>query len=245
MSHEQSNEIGDLAKALSAAQAELEGAKKTSVNPHFRTKYADLSACWEAIRETLPSHGLSVVQTLGFADGRTIVTTQLMHSSGQWVRGSCPIKPVKDDPQGMGSAITYGRRYGLAAIVGLTQDDDDGQAASSGGRERREQPRKERRAGGERDQRPARTDIRRPTPAAGERPKTDEPGPWDDTKIDSRTPWAIPAWYGMTLGECADWQDAAVKQAPVEVARELPEPSKSFARRAHKLLKKRTKEKAA
>lgn len=146
MSHEQSNEINELAKALAAAQGEMESAKKKSINPHFRAKYADLAACWDVIRETLPVHGLSVVQTLGFADGRTIVTTQLMHASGQWVRGSCPIRPVKDDPQGMGSAITYGRRYGLAAMVGLTQDDDDGQAASAPREkklERREEPRRE------------------------------------------------------------------------------------------------------
>lgn len=239
MSHEQSNDIGDLAKALAGAQAELEGAKKTSVNPHFRTKYADLSACWEAIRETLPAHGLSVVQTLGFSDGRTIVTTQLMHASGQWIRGSCPIRPVKDDPQGMGSAITYGRRYGLAAIVGLTQDDDDGQAASSPKTNNKEQRR----------QRP------HPTEAPAHRPMPEVRNIEDAIrlfpKIHARTPLepddfaSKTEWRGVPISEAYGWQDAAIDLAKSRGFKNLNDQERAFAVWAKDLKSKRESKKGA
>ena len=129
-----SENLADLAAALCAVQGELKPAIKQADNPFFKSKYVDLPGVWEAIRPLLSKNGLSVVQTFtASADGPTIVTT-LMHKSGQWVSSELFLKPAKSDPQGVGSAITYGRRYALAAMVGVVADeDDDGNAASQGG----------------------------------------------------------------------------------------------------------------
>jgi len=133
MSLNASENLADLAAALCAVQGELKPAIKQADNPFFKSKYVDLPGVWEAIRPLLAKNGLSVVQTFtASADGPTIVTT-LMHKSGQWVSSELFLKPAKSDPQGVGSAITYGRRYALAAIVGVVADeDDDGNAASQG-----------------------------------------------------------------------------------------------------------------
>lgn len=125
-----SETIGALAGALSKAQAEIRGAVKDTANPFFKSKYADLSSVWEACREPLAKNGLSIVQTNRAGDGRVIVETLLMHASGEWISGELDMRPVKDDPQGVGSAITYARRYSLAAMVGVAPEDDDGNAAS-------------------------------------------------------------------------------------------------------------------
>ena len=134
MSLNASENLADLAAALCAVQGELKPAIKQADNPFFKSKYVDLPGVWEAIRPLLSKNGLSVVQTFtASADGPTIVTT-LMHKSGQWVSSELFLKPAKSDPQGVGSAITYGRRYALAAMVGVVADeDDDGNAASQGG----------------------------------------------------------------------------------------------------------------
>jgi len=128
----QSNDIGELAGALAAAQAELPAAIKGSVNPHLRNKYADINSVYTAIREVLPKHGLAVIQTMLPTDGsKAHVRTMLAHKSGQWIAGEC-VMPLdrQGGAQGMGSAITYARRYSLSAIVGIvTEDDDDGNAA--------------------------------------------------------------------------------------------------------------------
>jgi ERF superfamily len=126
---EQSTDIGALAEALAKAQGKITGALKDSANPFFKSKYADLASVWDACREQLAANGLAVIQVNGNEAERVTVTTTLIHSSGQWVRGSCSAKPAKDDAQGIGSVITYLRRYGLAAIVGVAQVDDDGEAA--------------------------------------------------------------------------------------------------------------------
>lgn len=127
---EQSENIAELALALSKAQAVIGGAKKDSKNPFFKSDYADLESVWMACRKELTDNGLSVIQTMEpNPEGVTVVTT-LAHSSGQWMRGRLNLHPTKNDPQGIGSAITYGRRYALAAIVGVYQTDDDGNAAS-------------------------------------------------------------------------------------------------------------------
>ena len=126
----QSESIKELATALSKAQGAMEGAKKDSANPFFRSKYADLASAWESCRKPLSDNGLSVIQTTDILpEGLRLITT-LLHTSGEWVSGILPVKPVKDDPQGMGSAMTYARRYGLMAIVGIAPEDDDGNAAS-------------------------------------------------------------------------------------------------------------------
>ena len=128
----QSESIGELAKALSKLQSEIRGYKEDSENPFYKSKYGDLTSVWAACRKPLTDAGLSVVQTLtGNGDGSVVIITTLMHNSGEWIRGSLPVKPVKADPQALGSAITYGRRYSLAAIVGIAPEDDDAESAMS------------------------------------------------------------------------------------------------------------------
>jgi hypothetical protein len=85
---------------------------------------------WEACRKPLSENGLAVIQLPGKRDGQLFVDSILTHPSGEWISSRLCITPVKDDPQAIGSAITYARRYGLQAIVGIAPDDDDGNAAS-------------------------------------------------------------------------------------------------------------------
>lgn len=128
---EMSLEIADLASALAKAQSSIEGAAKDKMNPHFRAKYADLGAVWAACREALTTNGLSVVQAPGLCeDGHVSMVTVLLHSSGQWMRETMSIPLGKVDAQGYGSAISYARRYCLAAMVGVAPEDDDGNAAA-------------------------------------------------------------------------------------------------------------------
>lgn len=123
----------DLYVALSKAQAEMGGAKKDSINPFFKSKYADLESVWGACRGPLTKHGLSVIQTTKVSpEGVLCVITTLAHSSGQSVSGEFPLIGHKLDPQGIGSAVSYARRYALAAIVGVYQTDDDGNSATHG-----------------------------------------------------------------------------------------------------------------
>ena len=121
--------IADLAAALCKAQAQMEGAKKDATNPHFKTKYADLAAVWEAIREPLTSNGLSIVQLLRDVQNGVEVETILLHSSGQQISAVLAMPASKQDAQGYGSAATYARRYALMAMVGVAPEDDDGNAA--------------------------------------------------------------------------------------------------------------------
>lgn len=124
-----------LAEALSKAQAKIEKAIKDSDNPYFRSKYADLTSVWDACRSQLTENGLSVIQMPGKIiqkEGLNCIemTTLLLHSSGEMIRGTMEI-PVKElSAQSIGSAITYGRRYALAAMVGVAPEDDDGNAAT-------------------------------------------------------------------------------------------------------------------
>lgn len=125
----QSEQINELAAALSKAQAQITGALKDSANPFFKSKYADLASCWDACRKQLTDNGLAVIQTTDVVDGVVFVKTTLAHSSGQWIVGALPVKTKDESPQAQGSGITYARRYALAAIVGLAQIDDDAEAA--------------------------------------------------------------------------------------------------------------------
>ena len=117
--------------ALAKAQAEIGVAVFDSVNPHFRSKYASLSAVREVVKEPFAKNGLSVSQWLdGEGDGISL-TTILTHSSGQYIQSSFPLLLPKRDMQGLGSATTYARRYALAALAGVVSDeDDDGNAAT-------------------------------------------------------------------------------------------------------------------
>jgi hypothetical protein len=121
--------IGKLAAALAKAQRAVDAASKDKKNPHFNSRYADLASVWEACREQLTSNGLAVIQFPG-ADGTTcIVTTVVTHESGEWMSSESRAVTKDGTPQAMGSAITYLRRYALAAVAGVAPDDDDGEAA--------------------------------------------------------------------------------------------------------------------
>ena len=127
---------GKLAEALAKAQAQMESASKDRTNPAFKSKYADLTSVWEACRSALTSNGLAVAQIMVAApEGHVAVETRLLHSSGESLSSTCTLPATKKDAQGYGSAITYARRYGLSAMVGVVaDDDDDGNAATGAGR---------------------------------------------------------------------------------------------------------------
>lgn len=120
-----------IAKALSAAQGQMRAAEKGSINKHLGNRYADIASVWDVCRAPLAANGLALVQTIGWESPSIVLETRLLHVSGEWIEGRYPVKPTKDDPQGLGSAITYARRYSLMAMVGVVADeDDDGHAES-------------------------------------------------------------------------------------------------------------------
>ncbi len=133
-----SESLARLAPALTAAQAALRPIGKDGRNPAFRSRYATLDAIIEGIRQPLAEAGLAVLQSVTHpetnADGRLVglsVETRLLHTSGEWIAGTVVVPVSKADAQGAASAITYGRRYGLAALLALSaDDDDDGNAAA-------------------------------------------------------------------------------------------------------------------
>ncbi len=132
---QRSDGIAKIADALAKFQGEVSDPAKNSDNPFFKSKYVELDGLLQAIRPVLSKHGLSFVQSPG-GDGQAItITTLLMHTSGEWIEFEpLTLKAVKTDPQGAGSAITYGRRYSLSAILGIAWDaDDDGNKASGKG----------------------------------------------------------------------------------------------------------------
>jgi hypothetical protein len=123
-------ERAPLAKALVAAQKATEAVKKASTNPAFKSKYADLSVVVEAVVPALNAAGVSVLQFPAFNGELVSVATTLLHESGSSVTATLHLRPSKLDPQGVGSAITYARRYALMAMTGAAPEDDDGAAAS-------------------------------------------------------------------------------------------------------------------
>lgn len=119
------------APAFLAAQQAITFASKDATNPHFKNKYADLPAVVDAIKPALNEAGISYIQSPSPSDdGKLHLTTRLLHESGEWLEDTLVMPLPKQDPQGYGSAMTYARRYALAAITGLYQDDDDGNAGS-------------------------------------------------------------------------------------------------------------------
>lgn len=131
MTHSES--IKEIATALNKAQSQMQNVKKTSANPFFKSKYADLAECWETARKPLADNGLSIIQCPEGTGSDVTIETILLHTSGEWISSKLSMKPVKPDPQGIGSCITYGRRYALCAIVGISPEDDDGNQASGKG----------------------------------------------------------------------------------------------------------------
>lgn len=130
-----SDQIDKIAEALSKAQGMMKPAIYDNTNPHFRARYATLTAVMEAARPALSQNGIALLQSTTVETEpvmRVGVTTMLMHASGQWIRGTLHLKPVNDTPQAVGSALTYARRYSLSALVGIVADEDDDAEKANG-----------------------------------------------------------------------------------------------------------------
>lgn len=125
--------IVEIAKALVKFQAEVKQPFKDKTNPHFRSKYVPLENVVEAVTETASKYGLSFIQMPQNNGDQVGIVTLLMHESGEWIETD-PIfvRPQKQDPQGIGSAITYLKRYSLSALFGITSDEDDDANVASG-----------------------------------------------------------------------------------------------------------------
>lgn len=126
-----SDGIDQLCKALAAAGAEFPEITKDTENPYFRSQYADLATLIKATRPVLSKHGLCIVQAPATKGSVANVTTMLMHTSGQWLSSDLELPSTKTDAQGLGSAITYARRYAYQSILNVAgEEDDDGNAAT-------------------------------------------------------------------------------------------------------------------
>jgi hypothetical protein len=125
------NQMKNIATALVKAQKAFGPALKSSTNPHFKSRYADLAACVEAVIEGLNSAGIALVQRTSLDDSGVTVETVFLHESGEMLEcGKLHVPAIKHDPQGYGSALTYARRYSLMAACGIAPEDDDGNAGS-------------------------------------------------------------------------------------------------------------------
>lgn len=122
--------ITTIAAVLPKVQAEVKGAVKDATNPHFKSRYADLTSVIDACKAALNKHGITFLQPVRTGEAGVIVETVLLHTSGEWISEELELPVSKNDAQGVGSAITYGRRYGLQSMVGIPAEDDDGNAAS-------------------------------------------------------------------------------------------------------------------
>ena len=126
-----SDSIKELAIALHKAQVKIKFAKKETSNPFFQSKYADLSSIVDAVKPALNAEGIVFLQGVSGVENGVAVETVLLHVSGEWMSSKLEIPASKHDAQGYGSAITYGRRYGLQAMCGVPTEDDDGNAATA------------------------------------------------------------------------------------------------------------------
>lgn len=124
-----SDSIAQIAEALSKAQGQIDDATKTGINPHFRSKYADLAAVRSVIREPLAVNDIAIVQLPRTLDGSVEVETMLVHKSGEFIAETLRLPVGKWDAHGIGSGISYARRYGLLSILSLAAADDDGNEA--------------------------------------------------------------------------------------------------------------------
>ena len=120
----------NIATALVKAQKAFGPALKTATNPHFRSRYADLSACVEAVIDALNDNGIAMIQKCYDCNTGIMIETVFIHESGEMLEcGILQVPASKQDPQGYGSALTYARRYSLMAACGIAPEDDDGNAA--------------------------------------------------------------------------------------------------------------------
>jgi hypothetical protein len=128
-----SEQINEISLALSQAQSQMGFAQKSSINPHFKSKYANLEALIDATKKPLADNGLAIFQGSDVSDGQLIVSTRLLHKSGQWLETQVIMRPKDMLPQSIGSALTYGKRYGWGLVTGISGDeDDDGNIAQNG-----------------------------------------------------------------------------------------------------------------
>jgi len=137
-----SDSIQHVAAALVKFQSEVIDPAKDGNNPHFKSKFVELNDLLAAVRPILTKHGLAIMQEPAGNGADITITTILLHDSGEWIEFEpLTLKAQKIDPQGAGSAITYGRRYALSAVLGVAwDDDDDGNSASNNDTKKREQP---------------------------------------------------------------------------------------------------------
>ena len=126
---EMSPQINEIAAALSKAQGQMSSASKDAKNPFFKSSYATFASVIEAVREPFAANGLSFVQGTCSSGDLYTVRTMILHASGQWLASSLSATPSKHDPQGVGSLVSYLKRYGLQAMCGIAASDDDGEAA--------------------------------------------------------------------------------------------------------------------
>lgn len=125
-----SEQINEIATALAKAQGEIANPAKEAENPHFRSRYADLAAGINAVKNALSANGIAVVQATFMSEDVMMLSTRLVHSSGQWFGSEYPVIKFPCKHQEAGSALTYSRRYALFALAGIAGDDDDGNEAS-------------------------------------------------------------------------------------------------------------------
>lgn len=131
-SHEGEPSMKEISTALVRAQKNFGPAIRNAANPHFRSRYADLAACLDAVQPALNEAGIAVLQKAVPCDAGVAVETVFMHESGETIScGTFHVPAAKNDPQGYGSALTYARRYSLMAACGIAPEDDDGNAASA------------------------------------------------------------------------------------------------------------------
>lgn len=207
-----SDELKDLIAALTKAQGAMPSVPKDANNPHFNSPYATLDAVWDAVRGPLTSNGLAVVQTVQPHQASWVLLTTLYHTSGQWISGITPLLLDKQTGQGLGSAMTYSRRYALMAICGVAPaDDDDGNAAEPAKQRGRQQgapqgrPAPQQRASGQ----PSGQGAASPPPARNQ--NTTKQGDWDRAKPgwenDPATDGQIKRMFAMAKE--ADFKDEA------------------------------------
>jgi hypothetical protein len=121
-----SESIAQIAKALSQVQAEIQNPANSAVNPFFKSKYAPLPDVLKIIRPLAGKYGLAIIQNSYNEEDKVFINTLIIHESGEWIETDpLVLKPEKNTPQGVGSAITYGRRYAISAVFGISSEEDD------------------------------------------------------------------------------------------------------------------------
>lgn len=125
-----SESISKIAPALQQALAGMEEVDKDGINPHFKSAYATLPAVLQLVRPKLAEHGICIIQSPAMRGNNCVVVSRLVHNSGEWIEGEAEAPLAKQDPQGVGSAITYLRRYSIMALCCIGAEDDDANAAS-------------------------------------------------------------------------------------------------------------------